>query len=69
SSQRSHIKESRRSLTSAFLLFINYLSPSSGSPSFTKKHSKPYPFAGKNTGKAGSISFLPAIGGNRHVTY
>ncbi|WP_257819466.1 hypothetical protein, partial [Salmonella enterica] len=63
------IKESRRSLTSAFCIYINWLFPSSGSLSFTKNHSKPYPFAGKNAGKAGSICVLPARGGNRHVTY
>lgn len=64
SSQRSQIKESSRLLTSAFCIYINWLCPSSGSPSFTKNHSKPYPFAGK----AGSICVLPARGGNRHVT-
>jgi len=59
SSQRSHFQESRRSLTSAFCISINWLSPLSRSPSFTKNHSKPYHFDGKNAGNAGSISLLP----------
>ncbi|HFX7335493.1 TPA: hypothetical protein ACIFUA_000787, partial [Salmonella enterica] len=62
-------KESRRSLMSAFCIYINWLFPSSRSPSFVKNRSNPHYFAGKNAGKAGSICVLPARGGNRHVTY
>jgi len=50
-------------------LCINWLSPYSGSPSFIKKHPKPYPYAGKYVGKGSLIAVLPTNEGYRYATY
>ncbi len=56
-----------RSLSGLFCISISWLSLLSRSPSFTKNHSKPYPFAGKNVGNGSSIALLPTNGGCRYA--
>ena len=64
SSQRSHIKESRRLKTSAFLLSGNDFPFLLRSPSSTQKPSKPYPFADNGS----SVAFLPTGMGAMSLT-